>query len=79
MQAGRGAWKNRTFLRAGFVAHRNDVGEELARYEHIENSLGFLFRNIHPGFRHHSHSQRIKRARFEAGALCFEIFATNPI
>src|SRR5258708_3591511 len=43
MHSRRGAWENRTFLRAGLVAHRNDVGKELARYEHIEDSLGFLF------------------------------------
>src|SRR5207302_11166917 len=27
MHSRRGAWENRTFLRAGFVAHRNDVGK----------------------------------------------------
>src|SRR5437016_4805822 len=27
MHSRRGAWENRTFLRAGLVAHRNDIGK----------------------------------------------------
>src|SRR5438128_5959838 len=46
MQSCRGARENRTFLRAGFVAHGNDVGEELAGFEDIEDSLRFLVRNL---------------------------------
>ena len=79
MHSRRGARENRTFLRAGFVADGNDVGEELAGFEDIEDSLSFLARNIDPGFRHHLHRERVQRARFEAGALCLEIFAAGVI
>src|SRR5438105_15629178 len=79
MQSFRWARENGTLLRAGFVAHRNNVGEELAGFEHVEDSLRSLLRNIDPSFCHYLHRQRIERARFKTGALGFEIFAANPV
>jgi hypothetical protein len=79
MQASGRSGKDRTFLRAGFVADRNDVSEELSGFEDIEDSLRFVFRNIDPNFCHHLHGERIKRARFKTGALCFEKLAAGVI
>src|SRR5438874_6000557 len=43
MQPCRGSRENGALLRAGLVAHANDIGEKLAGYEDIEDSLRFLF------------------------------------
>ena len=46
MHAGGWPGKGRTFLRAGFIAHSDDIGEELAGLEDIENGLRLLPGNV---------------------------------
>jgi hypothetical protein len=73
------AGKDGTFLSAGFIANGDDVSEKLPRLEDIKDGLGFLLRDVDAGFLHDLDSQRIKRARFKARALGFEMFAANLI
>jgi hypothetical protein len=66
-------------LRAVFVANRDDVGEELAGLEDIENTLRFLFRDLDPCLGHYLNHQWVEPARFQAGTLSFEIFAADLV
>src|ERR1700736_6326488 len=49
----------------------------MSRLENIEDGLRFVLRNIDPGLAQRFDRERIERARLEAGALRFEIFAAN--
>ena len=79
MQASGRSGKDRTFLRASFVADRNDVSKELSGFKDIEDRLRFLVRNIDADFRHYLYRNRVERAGFEAGALRFEKLAAGVI
>jgi hypothetical protein len=62
MQSFRDAGKNRATLRAGFVADRNDVGEELAGLENIEDCAGLVLRDVDPDFLMRFDHKRVERA-----------------
>lgn len=74
-----GAGEDRTFLGAAFIANGDDVGEELAGFKDVKNSLGFFPGDIDADFAHHLHGERIERARRETGTLSFESVAADVI
>ena len=79
MPAFRDAGKNGTFFRAGFIAHRNDMGEKLSRFKNIENCLGLFFGDVDPRFLHRFDHKRIQDPRLEASAFRYESVAANMI
>lgn len=79
MQSFRRSRKDRAFLRVGFVADGDDVGEKLARFENIENGLGFFFRNVDADLLHHGDREGIESARLEPGTVRFECIAAQMI
>jgi len=79
MKALGGAGENRTTTRFGLAANGNDTCEKLTRLEDIEDGLRPVFGNVDPSFAHHCHHERIERPGLQAGALSFELSATDIV
>ena len=75
VQSRRHAGKNWTALRFRFVANRDDEREQLTGYEYVEDGPSFVLRNVDPNLVEDLDGERIKRTRFETGAVRFEKIA----
>src|SRR5207302_347804 len=71
--------KNWASLGTGFIADRDHVGEQLARFEDVEHGLSLLLRNINPDLAHRFHRQRVELSRFEPGTVRLELDAANLV
>jgi hypothetical protein len=79
MQSFRDAGKNRATLRAGFVADRDDVGEQVPGLENIEDSARFVLRDVDPDFVKRFDRERVERAGLEPGAFRLKPGAARAI
>ena len=73
------AGENRALFGAGFIADGDDVGEGLAGFYEIPDGLGRVGGNIDADFLHRRDNDGVEFAGFEAGAVSFELVATDII
>jgi hypothetical protein len=71
--------EDRAPLGATLVAHRDNVGEQFARFEGIEHGLSLLVRNIDGDLAHRFDCQGVKRTGFQSGAVRLKLFAAKLI
>jgi len=79
MQSFRDAGKDRATLRARFVADRDDVGEEVAGPENIEDSARLVLRDVDPDFLKRFDRERVERAGLKASAFRLKPGAARAI
>lgn len=79
MQALRDSGENRATLRAGFIAHSNDVMEMVPTADKVESRLRLVLRDIDPHFSHGRYDDGVKFTRFNARALGFKHIRTSGV
>lgn len=63
------AGKDRATLGAGFIANGNDMAEEFARFEDVEDRSRFFVRNVDADFLHRLDDERIQSAGLQSRAF----------
>src|SRR5581483_10896315 len=71
--------KDGTLLCTRFIANGDDIGEELAGFENVEDRLRFFVRDIDAGFIHDIDNDGIECAGLESGAMRFKRVAAKMI
>jgi hypothetical protein len=66
-------------LGAGFIADRDDIGEDPAGFKHVEDGPGRVGRNVDANFLHGLDDDGVEFAGFESGAMGFELIAADLV
>jgi hypothetical protein len=66
-------------LSAYGIADSDDVGEELATFENVENVLCLLVRDVDSYLSHGFYRQQIKRSGLKASTLSLEVIAAGVV
>jgi len=69
----------RTTFCAGFIADGDHEWEKFSSFKNIKDRLRLLSGDINSHLAHGFHCERVERAGFQPGAVCFKIIRANEI